>query len=935
MNSRFKFPRRVRIHGGECGAVARALHHEAKSLSLPAVGKKVFSTTNERKQMSTKTTLKRISLVAVSALGFGLMSVVSAPVANAAAIAPTSLTVGTVAPARPGVNLSVPVTAAFATSGTDTLYLVAKVISAPTGSSLYGTSTNLNSAGAYLSIGASTNLTASLGANAPYREFYDAAANPSGTNDAQAGESFTVTTAKTSAVGLITVKPDLAGTYTVMVSSSAGTGASTLIYGAGDVSTTFTFTTAGTPTAFTFTRINATAGEGSNGSLTKVTLKDAAGVATIPGLNEAITVDDDSASSTTTDVTGGDNVLTSGDFANGFALVRTVATSIAADLTTIVTLTGSGLIPATTTANYSVTIRNSEYTPTAIAVTTTTTGYESALVSGVDAAVEYNTNLTSHGLTLTHASIAAATTGYGTLTVIDPLAVNGWLTGSISYDVACAIGSATSTAAATTTKCSVGAAPTATKSLQIIVGGGLANSGIGFGYTVPAAKTITADVTTARVALLGSVTLSATVKDQYSGALALQAVTGSVTGRNATVSATNLVTDANGQVTYKVTDAATATGATSTVTFTNAAAGSSSTTIVWGDAAVSTVTLTGGNTTAGVTSATVSTKDIKAGDGAEAGAVSITAKIVDANANVLSGVPVTWTVAGTGVAIPTNAQTVYSDANGVATSSVYAWVAGTYTVTATAGGKSGTATVTFAQTAAGEERTLSGSVSGSIITAKVVDRFGNPVPGVTVYASKTGDGYFGTGVTKTSTTTNAAGEAEFSFTGKATVKLSTISYDAVAGTFGSGQTSAPKGYLGNSTTAAGLALLAITPSVAGTTLAAEEYVGASFDAAGVDTVSVTVDAVAAAAATAAAEAASDAAAEAIDAANAATDAANLAAEAADAATVAAEEARDAADAATAAVEELATQVATLMAALKAQITTLANTVAKIAKKVKA
>ena len=90
-----------------------------------------------------------------------------------------------------------------------------------------------------------------------------------------------------------------------------------------------------------------------------------------------------------------------------------------------------------------------------------------------------------------------------------------------------------------------------------------------------------------------------------------------------------------------------------------------------------------------------------------------------------------------------------------------------------------------------------------------------------------------------------------------------------------------------------------------------------------------------AASTAAAEAATDAAAEAIDAANAATDASNLAAEAADAATVAAEEARDAADAATAAVEELATQVATLMAALKAQLTTLANTVAKIAKKVKA
>jgi len=89
------------------------------------------------------------------------------------------------------------------------------------------------------------------------------------------------------------------------------------------------------------------------------------------------------------------------------------------------------------------------------------------------------------------------------------------------------------------------------------------------------------------------------------------------------------------------------------------------------------------------------------------------------------------------------------------------------------------------------------------------------------------------------------------------------------------------------------------------------------------------------AATAAASAATDAALEAIDAANAATDAANLAAEAADAATVAAEEARDAADAATAAVEALATEVATLIAGLRAQITTLANTVAKIAKKVKA
>jgi large subunit ribosomal protein L9 len=33
-SSHFRFPRRVRIHGGECGAVARALHHEAQKNAL-------------------------------------------------------------------------------------------------------------------------------------------------------------------------------------------------------------------------------------------------------------------------------------------------------------------------------------------------------------------------------------------------------------------------------------------------------------------------------------------------------------------------------------------------------------------------------------------------------------------------------------------------------------------------------------------------------------------------------------------------------------------------------------------------------------------------------------------------------------------------------------------------------------------------------------
>jgi len=75
-HSRFSFLRRVRIHDGECGAVARALHHKMEASLLSAVDEKVLSTTNERKVMSKKTFFKRIAISAIAALGFGMLSVV-------------------------------------------------------------------------------------------------------------------------------------------------------------------------------------------------------------------------------------------------------------------------------------------------------------------------------------------------------------------------------------------------------------------------------------------------------------------------------------------------------------------------------------------------------------------------------------------------------------------------------------------------------------------------------------------------------------------------------------------------------------------------------------------------------------------------------------------------------------------------------------------
>jgi hypothetical protein len=262
--------------------------------------------------------------------------------------------------------------------------------------------------------------------------------------------------------------------------------------------------------------------------------------------------------------------------------------------------------------------------------------------------------------------------------------------------------------------------------------------------------------------------------------------------------------------------------------------------------------------------------------------------------------------------------------------------------------------------------------------AKVTDRFGNPVSGVQVTFTESGAGRFATGAS-TTPDTNTLGEASIDFTsakgevGTASVTATitdtnskqvddvagsmsfvTIDSDTNNGTAGqdtdftvsttttpvTGLTAAVKSATASatitkdtsvSTADALLELAKAQTAAAEATKAAEAARKATEDA----NAAALLELAKAIGTGKSVEEAADAAAEAIDAANAATDAANLAAEAADAATVAAEEARDAADSATAAVEELATQVATLMAALKAQLTTLANTVAKIAKKVKA
>jgi hypothetical protein len=852
--------------------------------------------------MSTKTTFKRIALVAVAALGFGVLTSV-AP-ASAAQITSSAITAGTVAPTRVGVATAVNVTLTHAdvVEGTDTFTVTATLVSKPTGST--GTVLNLATGTATET---STRKNGTLSGNSA------SATVSTGRLVIGAG------TGVLSSVFGVALTPDVAGTYTVLVSEGNAT------YTAGNRNTTITFTTAGAPASIELSTVNSViATNGANGSPLKIVLKDAAGVVTKPNATESIKL-----AATTGSATLSSANLGSAAFVTGLAMVN-VRDAVASD-SVVITATGDGLIPSTVTSSISFTSSSNASLNTAAGTATwqqgtgvATTGFLLGAVSGSAQSLKVSSTATSQSfglktLTANGASTdtTAATTKHATLVITDTTGAITGVPGTVFDRVVSQgpAGATISSAATITATLGTTGSYTVTNALNAAT---LTVSG-----ETPAATTVGA-ISPANItaALASTNTFTAQVTDQFGLAFAGAAVVASVSagGRNVAQAAKNLVSDASGYVSYTLTDSGT-TGTTDTISF--AGATTVTRTLTYAAITVGTIALNGGNTTAGVADATKTVREINAGDGVESTTYPVAATVKDASGNLVAGVPVTFSVSGTGAAITSTTLTGYTSSTGVATAQVYGWIAGDYTVTAKAGAVTATGTITFGHNVKGDERVVSASVSGPIVTAKTVDRFGNPVPGVTIYATKTGVGYFGAGVTSTSAVTNAAGIAEFVIAGgSADVTVSTIDPSAAAGTYGSGQTSAPKGYLFNSRTAAGLALNAFTATTAGTALKNEAGVGASFDAAGVASVTVSVDI------PDTASAAADAAAEATDAANAATDAANAAAEAADAATAAAQDAADA-------VAALSTQVSEMVNALKKQITALTNLVIKIQKKVRA
>jgi trimeric autotransporter adhesin len=960
------------------------LHHKVKSLSLPAVDENVSFTTNERKSMSTKTFFKRISLTVTMALGLSVMAIAPSAQANkdnGAGITATCVMrsgVGgflSISPTKTGEAdveiyalgqsytrsgsadwaLATPFTTTVLSTGTLTdtvtsltIPLTAETAAATVGSLTYLVwadhgSTNTSTPGA---LDPSTTVTCT-DAGAPTKFVI------SGATTATAGDTVTYTVTPTNAAGNATILKPNVETFTASITPAAGrsnihagratgTAGTNIIGGAGlsDTITTGSAVVLGISAVSTATKLNMI------GSTAAASMPYSYNNATSAVLKNSINLRADMADAqrtfrtpyaTAAASTGPavESATASGSFTirvnvesnttSTFAVegAGQLANSVSgtAELTTAVQVYGTsygfGSAAATAVAGYGITKGTTGWAAGVPAITSPTAAVPTGSISATAATtqtIKVSTARTSIPLT-----VQLSTAGVFTYTVAavtnQPLPT-GVTTGT--FTTAPATGVETQTTITMTTTSPVAgqrftvawaAAANATHTVTFLYEA--PSVGASLGESVSLRDT----ASSMKVAVGGTMSNEVIVRDQFGSLVSGASVNWSTSGRNNKATATT-TTGANGRATIEWTDAdstkSIVTYPTDTLsvqaTFGNSGGYSTAVTAAYTFVAALTAT-----------SITVVNNGAAAGTAAN-GSITVTINVLDAAGAGLSGYPVTVTSDSKSFVLTNGATvgTVYTNTAGQATATVYAKTAGTSTITLASGGK--TATTSYA-VIAGSHRTIAlDAATASMapgeskrVTATVKDSFGNPADGVSVaiaYTGTAGRVVSVNGVTSSTCTTSAAVGSEGTcvielgsdIAGTGTLTVTVTGGDASTAVLNDGS-ARPTRVLTAST--------AVT--VAGTSAAVT----------------------ASNAATAAAEAATDAAAEAIDAANAATDAANLAAEAADAATVAAEEARDAADAATAAVEELATQVATLMAALKAQITTLANTVAKIAKKVKA
>jgi len=217
----YQIPRRVSGRDGEFDTSARAMYRNEVVFPLQAELRIVRGSTIERKQMSTKTTFKRIALVTVAALGFGVMSVVpSNAVSQADSLTLSAATAAQTTAETMTASSAVATLSFIAQNAGDTLSVTASLVSAPSG----------NTALPVLAFSDSVTTTvvrdAAVGGNSrafPYDMGLQAFVNNS-------AASATLTTAKFKVyiAGASAAAPTKVGTYVVKLTPAVAGGGGTL-----------------------------------------------------------------------------------------------------------------------------------------------------------------------------------------------------------------------------------------------------------------------------------------------------------------------------------------------------------------------------------------------------------------------------------------------------------------------------------------------------------------------------------------------------------------------------------------------------------------------------------------------------------------------------------------------------------------------------------
>jgi len=646
--------------------------------------------------MSTKTTFKRIALVAVASLGFGVLTSV-APATALEGRTAISISVDTTKSFTRGVFNVIPITVTFPTTNVagDTTTITAEVLAAPlTGGvsnapSVFGPGVSNTAANGD---GAATDNTAArmyFGTDAvgtfplaasgtPLLEAADGTADAdladgktmfgglvageTGMSDDAAGPlaaaisvASTVSGASTKTVYLV-VKPDLAGSYSILVASNS---AGRTYFVSGDTRTTSTFTTSGTVASVTLAALNTSiVGANPLGVIMRATLKDAAGGLTNLGASDQIVLSSSNSTDTfyqcnnagcTTALTNG--VATSGMFVNGVGYFK-VSSAATADATSVITATTDILGGTNTSTTASASFKKLVALGATAAANTMTQGLGSA-VAGYDGTADQDSawdmyvssTATSSSVKYTFAAAAAAAGVFGVKITDTSKAILGsdtkvgleW-TSAVSYAAAAtsasltvahaALGNGVFTYAVTPSTASTTVQGVTDAAAIVTVNGATGGTtGVNTVTATPAGPIAGA--------AKGTIALTANVTNRFGVAIANAAVTVAVAGRN-TVAATTKLTDADGNISFSYTDGGTI-SANDVITFTYSGSGTATdtVTVTYGGAAVSTVAVTSSNTTLGVAKATVTPLSISAGDGAEAGAQSVTATIKDASGNLL------------------------------------------------------------------------------------------------------------------------------------------------------------------------------------------------------------------------------------------------------------------------------------------------------------